>query len=116
MKIVDSVFAGDSRVIDLMAEVGADLSAATEVNHYLYFPTQEAAEHAGEKLHERKFDTHVGAPMPGSREWCLLASHTAVVSDSVVGLLRASMERLAGEFGGKYDGWEALVEPEGDKS
>jgi len=78
----------------------------------LYFPAQESAERAGGKLAERGFDTHVGPPMPGHREWCLLATHTAVVSESAIGLLRAAMERLAVEFGGQYDGWEALVEPE----
>jgi len=113
MKILDSVAQADSRVIDLMAEVGADLSAATEVNHYLYFPGKEAAERAGDKLRERGFVAEVGSPMRGHREWCLLATHTAVVSRSAIGLLRAAMERLAAEFGGKYDGWVALVEPEG---
>ena len=116
MKIVDSVTKADSRVIDLMVEVGADLSAATEVNHYLYFPAQECAERAGERLVERGFDTHVGPSMPGRREWCLLATHAVAVSDSTIGLLRAAMERLAAEFDGKYDGWEALVVPEGGVS
>lgn len=113
MKIVHSVAQADSRVIDLMAEVGADLSAATEISHYFYFPTKEAAERAGVRLRKREFVTEVGAPMPGRREWCLLATHTIAVSDSTIGLLRAAMERLATEFVGKYDGWEALVEPEG---
>ena len=113
MKIVDSVAQADAQVIDLMTEVGADLSAATEVNHYLYFPDKDAADRAGGKLRERSFVAEVGAPMPGHREWCLLATHTSVVSESAIGLLRGSMERLAAEFGGKYDGWEALVEPEG---
>ena len=116
MTIVHSVAQGDSRVIELMAEVGADLSAATEVNHYLYFPTQEEAKQAREKLRERGFSAHVGEPLPGYSDWCLLATHRAVISESSIGLLRASMGRLAAEFGGKYDGWEALVEPERHES
>jgi hypothetical protein len=103
----------DRRVIDLMAEVGAHLSGATEVNHYMYFPKRCLAEQAGEQLRDRGFDVDCGRRLPGGGEWRVFASHTAVVSDSSIGLLRAAMERLAEEFGGEYDGWEALVEPKG---
>ena len=113
MTTLDSMAQLDSRVIDLMAEVGADLTAATEVNHYLYFPNEDAAERAGRRLRERGFATHLGEPIRGSADWCLLATHTVAVSESMIGLFRSSMERLAAELGGKYDGWEALVEPEG---
>lgn len=113
MRTVDSVAHGDRRVIELMAEVGADLSTATEINHYLYFSPGEAAARAGKQLRERGFETQVRPPLPGRGEWCLFATHTAVVTESSLGLSRASMERLAAEFGGKYDGWEALVLPEG---
>jgi len=114
--LVRSVAEADSRVIDLMAEVGADLSRPTNVTHYLYFSTRHSAERAGEQLRERAFDARVGRPLLGRREWCLFASHTAVVSDSSIGLLRATMDRLAAELGGTYDGWEAMVAPEGGVS
>ena len=38
----------DLRVIDLMTQIGGDPSSPTEVNHYLYFPTEQAAELAAE--------------------------------------------------------------------
>jgi hypothetical protein len=113
MEAVDFVARGDRRVMELMVEGGGDLSSATEVNHYLYFPAKESAERAGKRLSERGFGVEVGPPLKGYRDWCLFATHTAVVSESSIGLLRAAMERIAAEFGGKYDGWEALTVPEG---
>ena len=81
MNQVQPVSGVDSRVIDLVYELGANPSQMTMVNHYLYFPKRRSAERAGEALIEREFDTAIRRSIPGRHEWCLFASHLAVVTD-----------------------------------
>jgi hypothetical protein len=85
------------------------------VDHFLYFPTREQAERAGDRLTRMGYTVRceeLGNAQEdvGKQSWLVLASHFLAPDDSTA-LVRISdeLERLADAEGGKYDGFERDV-------
>lgn len=74
--------------------------------HYLYLPTREEGETVAEQLRARGFtvESRLGAD---GVNWLVLASHHLLPERQVLEAARSSLEQLAREHGGEYDGWEA---------
>jgi hypothetical protein len=77
------------------------------VEHYLYFPTRDAADKAStdQSLHGFSFESRLGGD---GINWLLLVKHRAVRNTDILAA-RDQLEALAVRFGGAYDGWQAAV-------
>ncbi len=103
----------DKRVLKQLRKARANLSRPREVVHFLYFPTQVAAERASQELRGEGYMIDV-RPAANAAEnppnpWLMEARNVAVVDESTVQPMRARFEAIAAAGGGEYDGWEASV-------
>ncbi|MFP2930548.1 ribonuclease E inhibitor RraB [Pyxidicoccus sp. 3LG] len=75
-------------------------------DHYLYFPSRRDGEAIAEHLRGLGFtvESRLGAD---DVNWLVLATHHLVPERQVVEAARTSLEELARQHGGEYDGWEA---------
>jgi hypothetical protein len=104
----------DKRVLKQLRKARANLSRPREVVHFLYFPTQVAAERASHELRGEGYMIDV-RPAANAAEnppnpWLMEARNFAVVDESTVQPMRAKFEAVAAAGGGEYDGWEAAAD------
>jgi hypothetical protein len=103
----------DQAVLKELRKAGANLSKPREVIHFLYFPTQVAAEKAGIGLRGEGYAIDV-RPAANAGEntpnpWLMEARVHMIVDENTVGPMRAKFEELAAAGSGEYDGWEAAA-------
>lgn len=99
---------GDTQALAQLQKTGADLSKATEVNYYLYFPDSITAERAADSARAATWEAEVRSGR-GRTEWLCLATSNVIPDQTTI---RAATERFAAltkSLGGRYDGWEAAV-------
>jgi Regulator of ribonuclease activity B len=105
---------GDKQVLKQLRRLGANLSRSREVVHFVYFPTQVAAEQASHQLRGEGYMIDVrpaaNAADNPPNPWLMEARNYAVVDESNVQAMRERFERLAEAGGGEYDGWEAAAD------
>jgi Regulator of ribonuclease activity B len=105
---------GDKQVLKQLRRLGANLSRPREVVHFVYFPTQVAAEQASHQLRGEGYMIDVrpaaNAADNPPNPWLMEARNYAVVDESNVQAMRERFERLAEAGGGEYDGWEAAAD------
>jgi hypothetical protein len=77
------------------------------LTHYLYFPTAKAARPVATDLRKRGFEVE-SRPSADEEHWLLLASHP-VTADDDVDRIRDSLEQLAQQHQGNYDGSEIAI-------
>jgi Regulator of ribonuclease activity B len=94
-----------------MRESGTDLTHPKRTTHYLYFQNEDSATQAAAILSERGFTVEVRPPFEKKPDWSVIASHDLILSEESIGLTRSSMESVAAQFNGEYDGWELKVQP-----
>jgi Regulator of ribonuclease activity B len=101
----------DKQVLRQLRRLGANLSKPREVVHFLYFPTQVAAERASHGLRGEGYMIDVRPAANAAEDppnpWVLEARSFVVVDEATVQPMRAKFEELATAGGGEYDGWEA---------
>lgn len=106
---------GDALVIEQLVKVGADLTQAREVLHYLYAPTAEAARRAALGLQSKGFDVdQKEVPNDGAEAsfpFLVVARNHMMVNTDSIAATRRRFESLAKETHGDYDGWEAAGKP-----
>ena len=90
---------------------GADLTQLRHVIHFLYFSDETDAHRAADEIERAGYEATVDAPSDTIPEWTLRAEGNRVVAAATVGAFRAWFERMATEFRGEYDGWEAAARP-----
>src|SRR6185312_1813071 len=95
----------DRDVIEELRSV-SDINAVRLVQHYLYFPQENAAKKVAELLKERGFQVVERLGADGIN-WLVLAKSEIVPTEEKIAELRSSLEGLAAEYRGEYDGWEA---------
>jgi len=93
-------------VAELRNAAGGDKE--TTVLHYIYFPTEQAAQAAAAILNGKGFavESRLGAD---GVNWLVLARPRMVPEEAQVERHRAMFEAVASEGRGEYDGWEAEV-------
>lgn len=96
---------GDLQVIAQM-NMGWDLTAERLVEHFLYFPTEAAAQDVGATLRSRGYDAQI-APGADGVNWVVQASVRIVVAPEAITSQRRELTELAPTKGGEYDGWGA---------
>jgi hypothetical protein len=109
----DTVDEGDRLIVQQLRSIGADLSKPREVLHYLYLPTQEAADAARQELEPRGYsvDVRPAAGPPGPNPFLCLATIDEVVSVESARASREAFTAIASAHDGEYDGWEAAGTP-----
>ena len=105
--------AGDLMVLAQLEKSGADLTQPRDLVHYLYVPSQDAAEQAAAELRNLSYTAEAklaaGVQPDDPNPWLVLANVDAVVDQERVRWERARFDELAVKYGGEYDGWEAAV-------
>ena len=99
----------DRVVLQQLREAGSDLSKPHQLEFYLYFPTEEAAGKAAEKLETEEFEGEMRRA-PDLTRWMCLVHQQMVPELSKIAALKRRLAKLAQEFGGEYDGWETNIE------
>ncbi len=101
----------DQAVLNLLSQSSADLKRKRPTTFWLYFPTRKGAKGAGKKLAELGFSCEC-EKSAGSKKWLCLASRDVVPRIGEILSIRRTMDRIAAEFGGMYDGWETGMSDE----
>jgi hypothetical protein len=101
---VDDAHEADARVLDHLARLGCDPSAARETRHFLYLPEQGGAEAVATALRAGGWSTSVER---SEGVWLVIGTKAQTLTRELVRETRALLAALASEHGGLYDGWEA---------
>jgi hypothetical protein len=101
----------DEQTLAALRAAGADLSKPTEVNFYLYLPTEGHAHSVAGVARREGYAADVQPPTEGYTTW--LCRLTRIMPPHAAEIARATarLEALATSLGGEYDGWEAAVAP-----
>jgi hypothetical protein len=99
----------DERTLAALAEAGSDLSKPTEVNFYLYLPTEGHARSAADVAQNEGYSAEVRPPLEGYTTWLCLLSRVMIPRRADLEGARRRLEALAESLGGEFDGWEAAV-------
>ena len=104
-----SQVAPDQKALDDLRAAGSDLSRIHAIEFYLHVPSEQDAKAAAKTLQERDFNTVVREEAHG-RWLCLGQKSLTPTMEHLTGV-RGLFESLAAQYGGKYDGWKAGVQP-----
>ncbi len=112
---------GDESKADnaLLAELrkrGADLKKATHFRHFLYLPQRDQAVRAQADLLATGYEAEVRLPESSlegefATFFSVVSGATAVPSIDNVSAMRKFLTKVAEEYGGQYDSWEAQIRP-----
>jgi hypothetical protein len=102
------------RVLDSLAENGDVHETPRRVDHWLYFPSEPARQACRETLLAIEFsliDEHVHEEPDEEMPYALVVSRVDSVDMHTINGITLELARLAGEHGGRYDGWETRAMP-----
>lgn len=99
----------DLSVLRTLTDAGAELERPRHVLHYLYFPSQRAAEQAVATAAAQGWEAAAREPLVDiARHWSVVAQRDdAVLVPEFVRQSTEFFENLAAIHQGEYDGWEA---------
>jgi len=104
-----SVAEEDQRVLDQLREAGSDLSKPHEMEFYLHFPSEEAANVVAMRVKAEGFHAEVKEERPG-RAWLCYVTKKMVPEGPMITAIGHRFTNLANEFQGEYTGWETSIE------
>ena len=100
----------DEIVLAQLKQAGSDLAKPHQIEFFLYFPNQPAAEAAATHLKASGFQASArrGA---GTNDWLCLAAATMVPQLPALQRIRRDFTNLAHAMNGQYDGWGTPIVP-----
>ena len=98
----------DEAALKQLRNAGADLSKQHNIEFFVYFPSQFAAEKAAIRIKKSGFHTSIKNSEKG--DWLCLAKKKMVPELSKIRNFRTEFGHLIETFNGKYDGWGTEVE------
>lgn len=98
----------DKRVLDKLYQLGSDLSKLHHIDFFLYFPSEEKAQLAGNVIEREGFEIEI-QPSAGKEQWLCLAMKKMVPDKKELIEIRKWFESIAKELNGEYDGWGTIV-------
>jgi len=102
----------DARLIDQLRKRGSDPFKPHDVDFFLAFPTQDAAERLAARLRNEGFDADVvDEPESGALRYSLHAHKSMQLTVPDMQDLSRRLTEQAREMGGRYDGWSAKQVP-----
>jgi hypothetical protein len=103
----------DARALDVLSDAGAHLSVPTDVAFYLEFPSEAHATSAASVVQREGNRANVVTPPGGARALCV-AHRQLVPTPEAIRDARERYTSLARDLGGRFEGWEAEVQPAND--
>jgi histidinol-phosphate/aromatic aminotransferase/cobyric acid decarboxylase-like protein len=102
----------DARLIDQLRKRGSDPFKPHDVDFFLAFPSQDAAEDLAKQLRSEGFDADVvDEPESGELRWSLHAHKSMQLTVPDMQDLSRRLSEAATAKGGRYDGWSAKQVP-----
>jgi histidinol-phosphate/aromatic aminotransferase/cobyric acid decarboxylase-like protein len=102
----------DARLIDQLRKRGSDPFKPHDVDFFLAFPTQQAAEDLATQLRTEGFDAKVvDEPASGDLRWSLHAHKSMQLTVPDMQELSRRLSEAATLKQGRYDGWSAKEVP-----
>ncbi len=102
----------DARLIDQLRKRGSDPFKPHDVDFFLAFPNQDAAEDLAKQLRSEGFDADVvDEPENGELRWSLHAHKSMQLTVPDMQDLSRRLTEAATAKGGRYDGWSAKQVP-----
>jgi len=102
----------DERLIDQLRKRGSDPFKPHDVDFFLAFPAQEAAEELARQLRTEGFDADViEEPESGELRWSLHLHKSMQLTVPDMKALSRRLTDAATERQGRYDGWSAKQVP-----
>ena len=98
----------DQQVLDQLKNAGSDVSKPHEIDFFLYFPTEAAANSAAEEMKKEVGAVKVDRAAK-SAEWLCFATKRMVPAHTELARLRQRFDDIASKLKGKYDGWGTEV-------
>jgi hypothetical protein len=98
----------DEATLAELGKAGSNLEHPHEVEFFLYFPNQAAAEDAGTQLRGEGFSAEV-SPAEGTQDWLCLATRTLRPTIDELQRLRRYLSAIAESREGAYDGWGTTI-------
>jgi regulator of RNase E activity RraB len=98
----------DDSVLVQLRKAGSNLSKQHEIEFFLYFPTQAAAEQAAIQIRAAGFEVKVDPSAKGN-DWLCFATKKMVPELAAFQKIRRDFTRLSSSLGGEYDGWGTPV-------
>jgi len=105
---------GDIRVVDLLKTNGADLSIATEIEHWAYFKTVKKAFKYAVLVQRTGFKVMQIGKSKNDKEILVKFSHIGTLEHQDISSKTLKLGNVAEGFGGNYDGWEVTVDRSGN--
>jgi uncharacterized protein (TIGR01619 family) len=99
----------NSDVLDVLTEKGDVLSAAREVQHWLYFRSQQSRAAFSEDAVKAGFRIASESDVKGDLPFGLSVVRTQSVEQEHIDATVIELVRLAQRFEGEYDGWETPI-------
>lgn len=86
----------------------SDVNRPHAIRHYLYFPSETDGKRVASDLRQAGFEVEdeLGAD---EENWLVLVHTTVIPTPEGISNLRQRFEKLAEEYDGEYDGWEAAI-------
>jgi hypothetical protein len=94
----------DEAVIVQLRKAGSNLSKPHPVEFFLYFPTEQIAQQAAEKIRLDGFEPDVKPGATGD-QWLCFATKSIEPSLENMEKIRREFASLTASLGGEYDGW-----------
>jgi hypothetical protein len=103
----------DEATLAELGKAGSNLAQPHEIEFFLYFPTQRAADDAGTQLRGEGFSVEV-TPGEDTEDWLCLATRTLRPTIDELQRLRRYLNAVAGSREGAYDGWGTTITNQGE--
>ncbi len=99
----------DEQVIVQLEKAGSNLSLPHNIEFFLYFPSEEAANESASEIEPKGFKVEVKNAATGS-EWLCFANKKMIPSLENLQETRIYFDKITASLGGEYDGWGTEIE------
>lgn len=102
----------DFETLNALSAHGDDKSAIRDVIHYTYFTDEDEARAFAKALFAKGFhDVALGQPgaEDGDEGFVVRAHHDGTLIEADIGERLSTIRKLAAEFSGEHEGWEAAL-------
>ena len=98
----------DQQVLEQLKKAGSNLSKPHQIEFFLYFPTQSAAQQVAEVIEKSGFTVTV-KPAAKGPNWLCFATKAMVPELSALQKIRKDFDTLSKANHGEYDGWGTSI-------
>jgi hypothetical protein len=99
----------DASVLWQLRKAGSDLRKSHNIEFFMYFPSEAAAQRVARSLVTNGFVVRVNPAAGGEQEWVALATRTMVPELAKLEQIRALLTTISESESGDYDGWGTPV-------